>query len=281
MGPVDWLSLVDAFVLGGVAVVLPLAIPWRGWAPAAAGVLIALLLPRGWLAVLFVVPWLVLGSLRTAMVIAAERRQLLGLSDEHLVGATEAVAAAYSVVAAVAFAHSRLGADLLGVHEPIVELTAVHFVYAGTAALTLARFTLQAHAGPVARLGVVLTGLAPPVVATGFVTGREVAQVGGAVMMAGGVWCTGALHLLEAWRRSSPRLVRLLLAVSGSAIWVPMVLAVAWAAAQHRDVPALSVPDMVRVHGVLNALGFTLCGLVARNVARVGRGAARPAELLA
>jgi hypothetical protein len=45
-----------------------------------------------------------------------------------------------------------------------------------------------------------------------------------------------------------------------------MVLAVAWAAGQHWDVPLLSVPDMVRTHGAANALGFVLCGLLARRI---------------
>ncbi len=56
----------------------------------------------------------------------------------------------------------------------------------------------------------------------------------------------------------------MLLAISGLAIWVPMVLAVAWAAGQHWDVPVLSIDDMVQAHGVPNALAFVLCGLLAR-----------------
>ncbi|MEZ5180089.1 MAG: YndJ family transporter [Acidimicrobiales bacterium] len=47
-------------------------------------------------------------------------------------------------------------------------------------------------------------------------------------------------------------------------MWAPMVLAVAWAAAQHFDVPALSIPDMVRTHGAGNAIGFVGAGLLAR-----------------
>ncbi len=42
-----------------------------------------------------------------------------------------------------------------------------------------------------------------------------------------------------------------------------MVLAVAWAAGQHWHVPALSIPDMARTHGIANALAFVLCGLLA------------------
>jgi len=42
-----------------------------------------------------------------------------------------------------------------------------------------------------------------------------------------------------------------------------MVLAVAWAAGQHWDVPALSIPAMERTHGVPNALAFVVGALLA------------------
>lgn len=45
-----------------------------------------------------------------------------------------------------------------------------------------------------------------------------------------------------------------------------MGLAVAWAAAHYWDVPAMSVPDMARTHGLANAFGFVLCGLLARRL---------------
>jgi len=41
-----------------------------------------------------------------------------------------------------------------------------------------------------------------------------------------------------------------------------MVLGVFWAVGQHLDVPALDVPAMARVHGTLNAFGFSLAGLL-------------------
>jgi hypothetical protein len=43
-----------------------------------------------------------------------------------------------------------------------------------------------------------------------------------------------------------------------------MVLAVGWAIAQHVvGFPALSIPDMARLHGVANGVGFVLAGLLA------------------
>lgn len=115
--------------------------------------------------------------------------------------------------------------------------------------------------------GLGLAMVAPPVVALGFLTDLVVAQVGGSVLMTAGAYLIATSHLVEA-RSTRPGPARWLLAVSGASIWVPMVLAVAWASAQHSGGPALSIPDMVRIHGSLNAIGFVGCGLTARWLAR-------------
>jgi hypothetical protein len=102
------------------------------------------------------------------------------------------------------------------------------------------------------------------VVATGFVTEAAMPQVGGAILLSLGVFTTAAVQLAQAVRAPLAAGARVLLAVSGLSVWAPMVLAVAWAAGQHWTVRALSIPDMVRVHGTANAVGFVGAGLLAR-----------------
>jgi len=76
------------------------------------------------------------------------------------------------------------------------------------------------------------------------------------------VWSAAVVMARWAWSRRGPRRIAGL--VAASATWVPMVLAVSWAAANHwLGVPALSVPEMARTHGVVNAVGFVIAGLVA------------------
>jgi len=199
----------------------------------------------------------------------------------------EAVASAFAMVAAVAFGHSRLGVELGGIGEPIVELTAVHFLFAGVGALTLAararrwvrRFPDRTARAVLGDVAVVCTACAPPVVAVGFTTQRAVAQVGGAGLMTVGVCCTALLHLFEA-RALRPSHTRTLLAVSGAAVWLPMVFAVAWAAARYWDVPAFSVATMVPGHGLPNALLFTLGGLLGSRDREPSLRAARPVEVV-
>ncbi len=269
------LSLVDQVVLFAVAVVLPLAVGGRAWwwAAATGAALIGFLVPVG-PAGLFACPFLV--------VTLARLRQRLRAAGPptawRLAPGAEVLAAAYASVAAAFLVQSRLGLAPLDLHEPIIELTAVHYSFAGTAALALAAHTLGFAVGgwrPVAVGAVVLTAAAPPVVAAGFVTEGAIPQVGGAVLMTLGVWLTATLQLRHALALRRHAIRTGLLVVSGLAVWAPMVLAVAWAAGQHWDIPVLSIPDMARTHGVANAFAFCLCGLLARRLeAPAARGAA-------
>ncbi len=261
--------MIDALTILGVAVVLPLALggPRLAWTIAAIGVTVALVLPRGPVAASLVVPWLAV-----AVTLARHR---VRTGDANLSSAACVLARAYAIVAACSLVASRAGLSLFGIGEPIVQLTAVHYTYAGSAALVLAARAFETAPAGLRRLatsGLVLTAMAPPVVAGGFVTGSAVFQVGGAVLMTLGVFATAALHLqAAALAATGPSTARLLLAISGLAIWVPMVLAVAWAAGQHWDIRVLSIEDMARTHGVANAVGFTLAGLIGRKMQRTER----------
>lgn len=249
--------LIDLVVLAGVAVVLPLALGgWRRWAVAATAVAVALVLPVGPLAAMWSAVWLVLALHCLASASGAVEWRRWWAVDVWV----PVAARGFAVVAAGALTASRAGLALLGIGEPIVQLTAVHFVYAGVGAVTLAGCAAGAH-HRWGRIAAWLTVLAPPVVATGFVVRHPVPQVGGAVLMSVGVLCTAGLQLREALAGGARRPA--LLAMSGLAPWIPMVLAVAWAASLYWAVPALSIPDMARTHGVMNVV-FVIAGLVAR-----------------
>lgn len=262
------LSLVDQMVLLGIAVVLPLSVGGRmlWWVLAAAFALVSFRAPAGWAGV-FVLPLIVIAT----SILVTRVRQAGPLFFWKAPDVVGVLAAAYALVAAGALLASRLGLSLFGVTEPIVELTAVHYMFAGAAALTLAGATMPGASGRGRRMGaaaVLFTAAAPPFVAVGFVTGAALPQVGGAVLMALGVWLTATLQL-RAVVVGPPSAASALLGVSGLAVWVPMVLAVAWAGGQHWDIPVLSIPDMARTHGLANALAFSLCGLLGRHIQSV------------
>jgi hypothetical protein len=256
------LSLVDVIVLFGIAVILPLALGGRGlgWMAVSGAAAVSFLLPTG-RGALLVVPLLVM----TSLLLATALRSFL--AEPTVETGSTTLVRVFAVVAAGALAQSRGGLVLFDLHEPIVELTAVHYTFAGAAALQLLRRALPTRVpspGTIAVLSV--TAVAPPIVAVGFVTGHAVPQVGGAVLMTVGVWCTATLQLGQARDRQRRTLTRALLLTSGLAVWVPMVLAVSWAVAQHWNLPALSIPVMARTHGVANAFGFAFLGLLARRL---------------
>lgn len=250
--------MIDAFVVVGFVAVVPLAFASNTWRWPALGPLLILsfFAPEGALAGLLVLPAVVLAADLCLRTVADAGPVFQWRTDDVAC----AIAAVYVVVATGALLASRLGATPLGQTEPIVELTAVHYTYAGAAALTLAAATRN-------RWAVAMTASAPPLVAAGFATSSASFQVGGAIVMTLGVWLTATLELRGAMDGSIDPLRRVLLATSGLAAWAPMVLAVAWAAGQHWSIPILSIPDMARTHGAANALGFVLCGLVARSLA--------------
>jgi hypothetical protein len=161
---------------------------------------------------------------------------------------------------------SRFGWRPLDLSTDIVRLTAVHFHYAGFAVPLLAAAALPATPGPVARrvlsLACWTAVVGPVVVAAGFTTGSAVFQVGGAVIVTVAAWgvAAGTAAAIRSVGRDS-RTAAVLLSLSSLSPLVAMVLAVQWALAQHAAVPALSVDDMARTHGLLNGLGFVIAGL--------------------
>lgn len=249
-------ALINVIVLLGVGLVIPLALGHRRrWAAAFLAVAASLAVPSGPGAAALASVWLVVA---TYGLVDAFRIAPASQVGPALIASV--AAPAFACVAAVAFVCSRGNVPLFGIGEPIVELTAVHFTYAGVGAVALAGVAARTHriAGTVA---VTLTVSAPPIVALGFLLEHPVPQVGGAVLMSTGVVVTAALQLVDV--RAATGAARPLLVVSGLAPWIPMALAVAWATSLYTDVPALSIPDMARIHGTMNAV-FVVAGLMAR-----------------
>ena len=159
---------------------------------------------------------------------------------------------------------SRLGMRPMGIQEPIGLLTAVHFHFAGFAAAIVASATLRFAEG----LGevqwlrrVVLALLVLPfAVAVGFVTSPVLKMVAAAAFS-----LTVALFAGFMWKVSCgvvSRHARGLLRISSGAIFVGMGLSSAYAVTDFLKSEALTIPRMASTHGVLNAVGFCLLGLL-------------------
>jgi hypothetical protein len=162
------------------------------------------------------------------------------------------------------FVASRFGMRPMGIQEPIGLLTAVHFHFAGFATATIAAaalaFAEQSGAQRWLRRVVVLVLVLPFVVAAGFVI-SPVVKMCAAVMFS--MTVAALAVFLRAWgRRASDTTARVTLQVAAGAVFAGMVLAGTYAIADWMHSDLLSIPQMARTHGILNAVGFCLPGLL-------------------
>ena len=159
---------------------------------------------------------------------------------------------------------SRLGMRPLGIQEPIGLLTAVHFHFAGFATAMIAAATLEfaQRRGMHRWLTYVVpfvVGL-PFVVAVGFVVSPAL-KMGAAVLFSASV-AGIAISVRACARLVEDRTSRGLLKVASIAVFAGVVLAGAYAVADFMGSDALTIPQMARTHGILNAVGFCLPGLL-------------------
>jgi len=159
---------------------------------------------------------------------------------------------------------SRLGMRPMGIQEPIGLLTAVHFHFAGFATAMIGAATLRfAEKGAphkwLQRL-VLMVAVLPEVVAAGFVI-SPVVKMSAAVLFSASV-AGLAIAVRSYGSRAHDVTARILLQVAAVAIFMGMVLSGAYAVADYLGSDALTIPEMARTHGILNAVGFCLAGLL-------------------
>ena len=162
---------------------------------------------------------------------------------------------------------SRAGLRPLGFSRDIVELTGVHFHYAGFAATLMAALTIMVlrDRGRLARVSqgaglLIVIGL--PITATGIATGSGLATVLGPVLLGSGVLSIAGLTALAIAPRVESTLARGLLWLSAAGVVVPMLLGIDYAITRVFPIPALDPRAMALIHGDLNALAFSLAGLL-------------------
>ncbi len=219
----------------------------------------------GTLAAVWLVPCSAAGL--SGFVSLLQRRSL------HPLDLVPAAALAYLSVGAGWLMVARLDIPLFGYEPTLYELTAVHFHYAGFAAALIAGLAMSRlrYAEtttpwlPTAAALLVVTGL--PVVAVGILTWAPL-ELSGTAILATGVLLTAFVLATRVVPRVSPLAARVLLGLASVSVVAPMILAVQYALGRRLGLPALDIPEMARIHGVLNALFFSLAGLSGWTLAR-------------
>ncbi|GAB3667391.1 hypothetical protein GCM10027589_33220 [Actinocorallia lasiicapitis] len=161
-------------------------------------------------------------------------------------------ALAMPMVAGVALVAERGGWELFGYDATMLRLTVAHFHFAGFAAALVAALVALHADRPLARL----TAWSVPAGTLGVLAGYFVgqwAEFAGAVVLALGMWAAGVIS----WGTGN-RWLR----VSGVVLAGSMVLALWYALGEASGLAHPGIGWMAATHGVANALGFGLCGMI-------------------
>jgi len=274
-------ELIDKVLLLGVLVVVPLAlslvaVSQEGLSPAfgyrlavaaqpfgAAAVIASFFLEQGIRAALLASVWLGVTSL-----IAIYGLWRLSLNSLRSVAEVSIdVGLVYLSVGSGWLVMSRLGVQPLGFGDTIVLLTAVHFHFAGFAAPILTglagRRLLEApqkFQRPFVLAAVCVT-IGTPLVATGISLSPFLALVG-TLVIAGGLALLAVLVIVRIVPALTSLPARLLLLLSSASAVIAMVLALLYAYSIVTRTVIIDIPQMAMSHGLINAFGFSLCGLL-------------------
>ncbi len=230
--------------------------------PAAACAGVACLVAQGPIGAALLIPWLGVTVLMAFHGLA----RLLGRWRAGSLASIEALTIdaglAFPMVGTGWWILSRLGIQPLGFSAIIVLLTAAHFHFAGFALPVLGGLAAERLRDAPSRIACVGILLGVPLTAAG-ITASPLLEVIGATVTAGSAITLGVLQLRLA-RRAGGRAGWLLVA-SSLAVFASMTLALMYATGEFQGVPWPAIPEMVRLHGALNALGFGLLGVSAWN----------------
>lgn len=273
------IGTIEKLFLWGPLVVVPLGLQLAGvgrpWSLliAAVGVVISFLLPTGMMAGMLVVPWLIM-CICVALNGLWRARTHIPSPIQHLDESSRVVAMIGLVVGAVGLLQSRWGMEPMGFREPLVLLVAVHFHFAAFVTPLMAAEVLERMRKENRKMRLVLSACAlggSPLLAMGYVLHvRELRLTGAALLVV--TLVTMAIWVLRNLRRIEPFTARVLLAVSSTSAVVAMIYAGIYALADFLGVVWVAIPQMARTHGAIQAVGFSVCGLLGWIVAETKNG---------
>jgi hypothetical protein len=221
-----------------------------------------LLRPRGAVAVALVLPYAAACLAVTALAASRGLRWLARRDTPLVREMTAAMAGASLGIAAQALVAERAGWTFLGFDLGTLGLTVAHFHFAGFAAVLLAGLTAAAAPGRLAEVGAWCVPAGIALTFAGFFTTNDV-ELAGAAVLATGLLATSAVVLRRVAPRQRDRSARALLSVSAAAAPLTMTLALWWAAGESLGFAHPTLRQMAATHGLANALGVAVCGLLA------------------
>lgn len=169
---------------------------------------------------------------------------------------------------------SRAGLNPLGFSDAIVQLTAVHFHYAGFALPIVAGLVTHQLKKGSSVPGAVIAGV--PLTAIGITAGGNLEWFAATFMALAGL--ATAIYLTRIGIEARG-VAQVLIIGAGLSLTAGMSLALGWAWAIKFGWDYLGLEGMAATHGSLNALGFGLLGLIGLNLASTEAGAEYETEV--
>jgi len=272
--PASRLGIVEVLFLSAPWVLVPLGMSllpgvsthaspagWPWILPlAAASTTTSFFIPRGILSACLAAAWLMI-----CLVFAADGVRRCFFSDvKSFQQFCFAVGEGYLVVAGAWLVASRAGLHPLNFFEPIVLLTAVHFHFAGFASAILAGLTCAAFRGAPCerflRSAALAVTCGPGLLGLLFLAGPKW-KLFGALLVAAGQFGLAA-GMTRIALKQARGVARALLLIAAGSVAAGMLLAAAWAVGEYPLQPFVDIRKMAEFHGVLNAFGFAICGLL-------------------
>jgi hypothetical protein len=283
-------SSLDLIVLLALLVVTPLAIPLaippetcisRSYRPGILRLAIqaqpfaaligasSLLLTAGAPATVATSVWLLFTVLIAVLGIAT----LLEKSSHSLPAICPLLALIYLPIGGAWLVIARLGWRPLGFSPDIVLLTAIHFHYVTLAAMVITGLigravlaTSRAFPWQVYRVAAIGMLIEPLLVAVGRtlaqLTGSDYLVSAAAALLALSLILLTLLSLRFVVPATTSSVARWLILVSSVAVFFTMLVAAAYAIGPVTGSSKITIPQMIALHGWINALVFSLCGLL-------------------
>ncbi len=212
------------------------------------------LVDKGMLAAALAVPWFLL----TLAVAAIGAARMLSRRTLRSTGIGYDAALMFLVVGGAWLVISRAGLEPLGFNFAIVELTAVHFHYAGFALPIMASVVSERLKRTALLPALVIIGV--PLTAIGITVDGTTEWFAATFMSLVGIAVAVSTLQLSSRTTGKPQPM---LAVAGLSLLAGMFFALGWAWSQEFGWTYLDLSGMVSTHGMLNGFGFGLVGLIA------------------
>lgn len=264
----DDFVFVEALLLFSALMLMPLWYGTKTWQHrleyAAAVVLAgAFLLKPGVGSALCALPWLAIRVYALKEVLAKWRSQ--GVPSAG--AACEQMAVVFPAIGAAWLVANRANWTPWGFDPLIVLLTAAHFHHAGFTLPLMAGLNAKANPGCWTRFSCVAILLGVPLVAMGITCTHfgvwKFVEPFGVVVLVLGALGLALSQMRRGLERQHPAMPRLGFFISGASLLAAMLLALGFGLRYVLPDFALTMPQMWKIHGTLNAFGFGLCGILA------------------